>query len=822
MPYWITQSLAALPAFLWVAFGVGVPWALALLPRHDWKDRLQVAAVAIIAGAAALTAWMFVLGTLGAIQAAQGHDGMLLTLPNVFAGTVVLAAAGAVIAWRRSGNPSAGAESAPRSREEWLLWALIGAALIVRWIVISYWPFTAYDALWVYGYEGRLYSLVGYIPHTIAYYPQFLPLQYTFGQLVVGAVDDHAARAGLILLHASAVLAVYVLGSRLISRRTGVIAAAIWALYPHVGEWSRAGDLEILLANLFTLAAAFFLLAWFGERPSLCYAALAGLMLGIGMWTKPTMGAFIWGVALLGGLELLRVRFRWRDALPRIRVIFVTGVASIPFGAVWYVRNIALGHAAVDFPPDFWLTQAARSGVEFGWVIAALVLLVAWLYLAPQPARADGRMIALALLLIAAGLLPTILQPRRMTILEFAALFAGAGLLVRVLVPYARQHWSAEQRQAAVRIGWGLALALPYFVTWFYSYSYHYRLSFAIVPLLILPSAAIIAAWSGVLAGWRRVVWRIALVLLAVPGIVSAVYDINAGWDYLWTDALPDDTSRYRSGNAALMNVVDGLDLWKQEHPGETLRVTAPRVDRLPFFFPEDEINVRDTFTRLSDLEGMAYLVYGAPESMGAYQHISPFENQVISALGRGDVMRRAWGMDDGNFRYDVYELFPERRFERPQPNGPADADVVFGDFARYLGYDIGGLEFWEGRRLIFHLYWEVLQPPPDDYMTFVHLIAPDGSLLATWDGPVAPVGGGYYSTLLWEPGEFIADQRVLAVDAAGLPGGVFTDLRDLEIHIGLYNFRTNERVPFSRDGDPAGDSLMIENRLSILAQPPA
>ena len=139
---------------------------------------------------------------------------------------------------------------------------MIGVALIVRWLGVAYWPSTAYDALWVYAYEGKLYTLLGYIPNTIGYYPQFLPLLETYLQLAVGGVNDHAARAVLPWLHIGSILAAYVLGRRLFNRRIGIYVAAIWALYPHVGEWSRYGDLEIPVAFLFTAAAAFFLLAW--------------------------------------------------------------------------------------------------------------------------------------------------------------------------------------------------------------------------------------------------------------------------------------------------------------------------------------------------------------------------------------------------------------------------------------------------------------------------------------------------------------------------------------------------------------------------------
>jgi hypothetical protein len=41
LPYWIADTLAATPAFLWIFFGLGIPWALVLLPRADWGDALK-------------------------------------------------------------------------------------------------------------------------------------------------------------------------------------------------------------------------------------------------------------------------------------------------------------------------------------------------------------------------------------------------------------------------------------------------------------------------------------------------------------------------------------------------------------------------------------------------------------------------------------------------------------------------------------------------------------------------------------------------------------------------------------------------------------
>ena len=89
----------------------------------------------------------------------------------------------------------------------------------------------------------------------------------------------------------------------------------------------------------------------------------------------------------------------------------------------------------------------------------------------------------------------------RMGALEWLALGAGSIVLFITLWRWAQSRWTDEGRSTAAIIGWSLALTLPYFVTWFWSYSYHYRLSFAIVPLMIVLFAALadrlLQAWTG-------------------------------------------------------------------------------------------------------------------------------------------------------------------------------------------------------------------------------------------------------------------------------------------------------------------------------------
>lgn len=87
---------------------------------------------------------------------------------------------------------------------------------------------------------------------------------------------------------------------------------------------------------------------------------------------------------------------------------------------------------------------------------------------------------------------------------------------------------------------------------------------------------------------------------------------------------------------------------------------------------------------------------------------------------------------------------------------------------------------------LTLQLYWRSEAPISIDYTTFVHLRNATGETIAQQDQP--PLNG-HYPTSLWSPGETIADEIVLPIPSDLSPG-----IYDLVI--GLYNFRTGERLP--------------------------
>lgn len=814
--YWLQQTLAVLPMALWVYFVIGIPYALLALPRQDWSRRIDVLALGFAFGPGLLTLWMFILGTIGGAQ-----ETALLRFDFVFAGTVIIAIIGIFFAWRKYHRDKVEKIELPAlAFDEKLMILLIAIAFIVRWIVTAYWSFTAYDALWVYGYEGRLYQLLGYIPQDIGYYPQFVPLQYTFMQLLSNGFDDHAARAVIPFMQLGSIFASYVMGSRLFSRRTGIIAATIWTLYPHMAQWAHIGDLEIPLTFSLTLTMTFFLLAWFQGEQHLRrrYALIAGLCFGIAMWTKPTGGAFIWGVILLVGAEFIRVRFNFKLWQPRFEIAFITGLACIPLGAIWYLRNIALGLPALVLPHASWLTRATRSSDLLSFPIFALLLAIAYI---ASTRKLQRRWFILAgvILLLSCTILgsPLFNELRRnppqsyITSLEASAIISGL-----ILIAWGLKSRITDKSNIRLhKVGWAYLLILPYFMTWFWSYSYHARLSFPIVPILLLPIALILAQWHT--SDWKiipRISWAILIILLSIPGIIIPITNIDKHDDWLWTNRYPDDFSRTRVQNPGVALVAE--QLWGHEaYHGIQPVVIAPGEQRLRFFLPHATIITDTVPTTYEEIEDATHFIYGS-QARWRYENegIQPLDNRIIASLGREELFHKVLDFENGTFEYELYELNLDNRYEMPE-RGPSghqiEDDVIFGDAIHYVGDSISNTQL-VGNQVAFAYLWEVIAPPQGNYLVQVELLnIEDNEIYRTWQTAIAPAEDAYYNTALWEANEFVVDNHSLMLDFSDLPRGA-------NIYRFVVNFvdaETGETIPMTINGETE-DGYIMEAAFSV------
>ncbi len=822
---WLNDALAGILPTLYMCVGLGLPWSLALLPTTQWHSRALVAAVALAIGPAWLTGWMLVLGMLGA------QTGQSLLVPEwLIIGSVLIAALGGGIAWRKRRGLTVAPPRAPYAFDEKLIIAMIAGTVLIRWIHTAFWPFTAYDALWVYGYQGRLYFLEGLIPQSIDYYPPFLQLQYAYVQILIGAINDYAARMVLPCLHIGGIFAAYLLGERLLKRRVGLFVAALWSLHPFVGRQSIIGDLEVALAFSFTLAAVFFLRAWSltdDERASRREALLAGLMLSISLFTKPTAGAFIWGILLLLALEAARTRFEIQRLKPRFMVAFWTIFASLPLGAVWYLRNVLLGHEAITWPAEFWLTQARRSGDYLSWAVLAIIL---GFVAAAVKCGMSARQVltgAAGTILLLAGVLASnpMLFPERfdppasyIQLSEAAAAVLGLSLIGASLLPHRRKLIDAAARSANVLVAWALLLALPYFLTFFFSYSYHYRLGFAIVPLLVFPTAVALASVLSTdrISAWRALIRRcyyLALLLIGTPGIVSAAVDVT--WSRIWLadEWLDSDTRKYQVYNPSLMEMVFGLDDYLRENEREPI-VLAPGEERLHFFFPQMRIEDQ-LISGLDEYEalGATHFIYGA-KARQAYLDgdLDPRRAQLIAALGRDDLFELKKWHYDGTFSYELYESDdfaarhsePSRRFV----SKVYERELLFGDRLRLFATDAYPRKAYKGTPLTLLAIWRAEQALEQDYHFQLELTHPQTRITEyQWRFVPLQHRHSYYSTTLWDAGELVNMSTVLRLPSdEPLPPE-----DDYVLRLRVLNPETGEFLPLTIDGAAAGDAWQLD-----------
>jgi len=102
--------------------------------------------------------------------------------------------------------------------------------------------------------------------------------------------------------------------------------------------------------------------------------------------------------------------------------------------------------------------------------------------------------------------------------------------------------------------------------------------------------------------------------------------------------------------------------------------------------------------------------------------------------------------------------------------------------------------------RLTVHLIWKATAPPTRDYTVFVHLLGPDGTVVAQHDGPPDM---GRWPTTWWAPGQVISDTQALG-------GGDDVVTSGAIIEVGLYNAGTGIRLQTydTRAGENLGTAL--------------
>ncbi|WP_328905578.1 glycosyltransferase family 39 protein [Streptomyces sp. NBC_00234] len=224
-----------------------------------------------------------------------------------------------------------------------------------------------WDSVWYQriAENGYRYSVTlpdGSVHSDLAFFPLLPALERGIADVTPLTVGG----AGLLVAWLAGLLAawgIFAVGARLHGRRTGVVLAALWGVYPTAFVQSMA-----YTETLFTALAAWALYAVLTGRwivaGALC--VLAGL-------TRPSAAALIAALAITAAVTLVReYRAGDREGLLRRNARMLLGVALAPLGWLAYVVFVAVRR---DSPTAYFEIQAQwGNSIDGGRALAAFVL----------------------------------------------------------------------------------------------------------------------------------------------------------------------------------------------------------------------------------------------------------------------------------------------------------------------------------------------------------------------------------------------------------------------------------------------------------------
>jgi len=140
----------------------------------------------------------------------------------------------------------------------------------------------------------------------------------------------------------------------------------------------------------------------------------------------------------------------------------------------------------------------------------------------------------------------------------------------------------------------------------------------------------------------------------------------------------------------------------------------------------------------------------------------------------------------------------------------PADIQHVLqaelGDSVRLRGYSLSAETAAPGGALGITLYWQAQQKMSASYTVFVHVLAPDNSIVGQRDNPP---NNGDSPTNSWIEGEVISDRYEVPIKP-NVPDGEYL------IEVGMYDPASLVRLPITLDGKPDPDRRIVLGKIFI------
>lgn len=229
------------------------------------------------------------------------------------------------------------------------------------------WDSVWYQRIAENGYRYTVTLPDGSVHSDLAFFPLLPALERSLSEVTPLTL----AGAGLLVAWTAGLLAawgIYAIGAHLRGRRTGVVLAALWGVYPTAFVQSMA-----YTETLFTALAAWALYAVLRGRwivaGALC--VLAGL-------TRPTAAALIAALAITAAVTLVREYRDERRAGPVLRrnARMIAGVALAPLGWLAYVVFVAVREGS---PFAYFEVQAQwGNNIDGGRALAAFIAGLPW------------------------------------------------------------------------------------------------------------------------------------------------------------------------------------------------------------------------------------------------------------------------------------------------------------------------------------------------------------------------------------------------------------------------------------------------------------
>ncbi len=571
----------------------------------------------------------------------------------------------------------------------------------------------------------------------------------------IAGSGEFAARYLSVLLGAIAAALVLRLGGALRGRRYGGWGAALaYATLPIHVYYAQEVRMYALVVPL---AASFAWMAWrIVERRR---GVAAYIILGAAMMTAHLYAGLLWAAMLVWGSLKLQVESR-KSKITNYK-LRITNYASHFLHHVWWRANLWLGLAALPIAAwGLWRARVDATAVSaipatalrwipvlFGvgqylpkpWVslfviVAALALVAAFAGLW-RARRVDGTLWLLATLIVPVALL-------------LAATFVKAKWSERYLLP-----------------SFGLALVVSVGTGWeVIAESRKSRITNHVLRFtfyVLLPLAWLALAVPA-LARQAQGTWAVGLTDEWHPRP-----DFRGVARYIETHEAPDDAIVVIGGYAA--------------HTLDYYYDGSAHLFGLPF-----DTRVLDTQHPL-DLRALVTLEQQTQSAQRLWlvlwqDTLADPTALVLSLLV--DACRRlpvdAKFTNVGVVLFDLTTCHPLDRLSVP----PRPLAVDFAEPIRLTGYDlIRTGETWE-----VDVWWETYGPLTADYHIFVHLIGPDGALIAQHDHIA---GADAYPTSRWTPGTSLRDRFFLHFPGDVCPG--------CTLRVGLYT--PQSRLPL-RNGE--------------------